>query len=203
MNSSSRIGHFLFALATSIAVGCAASACAAALPDEPAAAAASPPTQHDTVAGSLPPDVVNAYRSRFPGHRIWQCSVTGRGKAKQFQLVVFDPKTRTTVTRAVGSATVTSLIHYHLVLNAAGVVTREDPHPVSANAVPRAARQAFAKWSRRFPRSNDLVWTAHQRKKTERRFSVRVTLNSIEEYGATFKADGTLVTKFTRFHKPR
>lgn len=140
--------------------------------------------------------------ARFPGHRLWQISETGKADATQYDLTIFDPSSSTVHGRQVGSPRIQTLKSYHMILTHTGEVIQEEIHPIPEGSVPKAARDAFERWRRPYDRGRDFImWYAYQEAGAERRYRAHVTLNSIENYGATLKADGTIVDKHTRFQK--
>ena len=158
----------------------------------------------DPVISGLPRAVVRTYQALFPGHRVWRSSETGKGDARQYELIIFQPNSPVVHSQRVGSAIVSSLLNYKLILSSTGKVIREQSHPISEDTVPKAVREAFDKWRRPFPRRFLLFeWRAYQEVGAERLYFVRVVLNAIEAYEATLKADGTFVKKSTHFNKDR
>ncbi len=159
------------------------------------------PEARDPLLGGLPFAVRDAYKAKFPGHRLWQVSESGTAEATQYDLTIFDPGSSTVHGRQVGSAHVRTLQNYHLILTHTVEVVREEIHPIAADSVPKAARDAFERWRRPYDRSTDFTWYAYQDEGAERLYRAHVTLNSIEDYGATLKADGTIIDKHTRFQE--
>jgi hypothetical protein len=149
---------------------------------------------YDTVAGVLPQPVLQSYRALFPAHHIWQVSQRGKEKDAEFELIIFHPKAGSRFGQQVGDAHVTTIFNYKLVLKGTGEVIREQAHPIAADAVPKAAKDAVDKWKRPLQgRTFSVEWEAHQEPGAERLYSVYVELNAIEAYRATLKADGTFV----------
>jgi hypothetical protein len=93
-------------------------------------------------------------------------------------------------------------MHYKLLLKGTGEVIREQAHPIAPDAVPRAVKDAVAKWSRPLRgRTFSVAWLAHQEVGAERLYSVYIELTAIEAYRATLKADGTFVQGAKAFEK--
>lgn len=167
--------------------------------DEGAAESVNIASRIDPLTNHLLPPVRKTYEEIFPDHRIWSVAESGRGETAEYELTIFDPHSRMMQGQSVEGKNIATLRNYRLILDPKGNVVREEIHPVSENAVPKAAREAFEKWHQSFRRSNDFVWMAHQDEGKERLYTARVVLNSIEDYEATLKADGTFVKKHTRF----
>ena len=155
----------------------------------------------DPLISGLPGAVVKTYQTLFPGHRIWQSSRTGKGKATRYELTIFEPTSTWVHGIRKGSAHVRTLLNYKLILSGTGKVIREHSHPISEEAVPKVVRDAFEKWRRPFrKRSLSVEWRAYQEEGAERLYWVQVVLNAVESYGATLKADGTFVKRSTKFN---
>jgi len=155
----------------------------------------------DLVGRRLPTPVLKTYQALFPRHHVWQSSKHGTGKQVKYELIIFDPNSPVVHSQRVGPAYVTTLRNYKLIVSNSGEVIHEQQHPIADDAVPKAARDAFDNWKRQFPERFLLrVWRAHQAEGAERLFSVEVVLNAVEGYGATLKADGTFVKKYTDFN---
>jgi hypothetical protein len=158
----------------------------------------------DLVGRRLPTAVLKTYQALFPRHRVWQSLRYGEGKQAKYELIIFDPNSPVVHTQRVGPASVSTLLNSKLILSITGELIYEEQHVIADDAVPKAARVAFDKWKRQFPqRFLMLEWRAHQAEGAERLYSVRVVLNAVETYGATLKADGTFVKKYTDFEKDR
>ena len=165
-------------------------------------AAPSKVTNPDPVSSALPTAALTKYRALFPEHTIWQVAQTKKGNNTIYELSVFDVNSPVRHSQQVGSAFVTKLVNYKLILTGTGKVLYEAPHPITVNAVPVSAKKAAADWIRpvrkRAAANTSLVeWLAHQEKGGERQFTVRYILSSVESYSATLKADGTIVRKST------
>jgi hypothetical protein len=160
----------------------------------------------DPVIRDLPQAVAKTYRNLFPGARVWQCVQTGKGEKATYELTVFYPDSAAVHSKLVDSAYVRTLPNYTLILNSAGGVIREEGHQISEKVVPEVVRKAFDEWRRPFPKSvlaPFVVWYAYQAEGAPRLYRGQVIINQIEDYSATFKGDGTLVEKTTRFSEDR
>jgi hypothetical protein len=172
-------------------VGCGLTTAAVAADDRPPTAPERP--RPDPVLLSVPGEVRAVCEETFPGHRCLRVAVREEKGAKLFHLTVFDPAGMGTESRLVNGEHVTQLPLYHLELTADGKVLEETAHWIDPKRWPRPVQAGYQKWNPNGVQGQELHSLTEVPRGEARVYRVRIIVNQIKAYSASFKEDGSVL----------
>jgi hypothetical protein len=179
--------------ALTAAVGCGLTTTAAAGADDKPLAAKERP-RPDPVYSNVPAAIRKVFEDTFPNYRCIRMAIRGEKDATVYRATVFNPASGGAHTQHVGGEIVTTPILYHLELDAAGKVLEETPRFVDTGRLPKAVTAAYEKWNPKGVKGQELWWQTEVPRGKDRVYRVRIIVNAIKAYSASFKEDGSVLT---------
>jgi hypothetical protein len=179
--------------ALAAAAGCGLTTTGAARADDRPPAAKERP-RRDPVYMYLPDAVRAVFEDTFPGYRCVRLATRREKGATVYRATIFDPASAGAHTQRVGEETVTQPILYHMELTADGKVIEESPRPVlDPGRLPKAVLAAYEKWNPTGVRGQELWWMTDVPRGGARVYRVRIIVNAIKAYSASFREDGSVL----------
>jgi hypothetical protein len=179
--------------ALAAAVGCGLTTTAAAGADDKPPAAAERP-RRDPVYMHVPEAIRAVFEDTFPNHRCIRLARRQEKGAPVYRATVFDPASAGAETQRVGEESVTQPILYHLELSATGSVIEETPRPVfDLGRLPKAVLAGYEKWNPKGVQGQEFWWLTEVPRGEARVYRVRILVNAIKAYSASFKEDGSVL----------
>jgi hypothetical protein len=150
--------------------------------------------RRDPVYTNLPDAVRKVFEDTFPNHRCIRLATRGRGDAAVYRATVFNPASSGSFHQLVGEESVSTPILYHLDLDARGTVREETLRPVlDLRRLPKAVRAAYEKWNPKGVEGAELHWMTEVPRGKTRVFRVRIIVNAIKAYAASFEEYGSVL----------
>jgi hypothetical protein len=178
--------------ALAAAVGCGLmTTTASGADDRPPAA--NEPTPRDPVYRHMPDAVRAVFETTFPGYRCIRLAIRQEKGAAVYRGTVFDPASGGASTRRVGEESVTEPILYHLEVSADGKVLEETAHWIDLKRWPQPVQASYQKWNPKGGEGREVHWLTEVPKGEARVYRVRIIVNAIKAYSASFKEDGSVL----------
>jgi hypothetical protein len=172
-------------------VGCTLATAAVGADDNPPAATERP--RPDPVLSRVPGEVRAVCEDTFPGYRCLRVAEREEKGAKVFRLTVFDPAGMGSESRLVNGEHVTELPLYHLELTADGKVLEETLHWIDPARWPKPVRASYRKWNPKGVKGQELHSLTELRRGEARVYHVRILVNQVTAYSASFQEDGSVL----------
>jgi hypothetical protein len=172
-------------------VGCGLTTAAVGTDDQPPGAAEQP--RPDPVLNHVPREVRAVCEETFPGHRCLRVAEREEKGAKVFRVTVFDPASMGAETRLVNGEHVTQLPLYHLELTADGKVLEETVHWIDPRRWPKPVQASYQKWNPNGVKGQELHSLTEVPRGEARVYRVRILVNQVKAYSASFKEDGSVL----------
>jgi hypothetical protein len=157
--------------------------------------AAGPPRRHDPVYGHMPIALRKVFEGTFPNHRCIRLGIRGEGDAAVYRGTVFDPANVSSASvRRVGDETVCTPPLFELEVDATGKVLEETPRWFDPAHLPKPVAAAYAKWNATGIAGMTVMWHTEVPRGKDRVYRVRIIVNAVKAYSATFREDGSVVS---------
>jgi hypothetical protein len=179
--------------ALAAAVGCGLTTAAVRADDKPPAATERPRPDPVLNHGNVPKEVRAACEETFPGHRCLRVAEREEKGAKVFRVTVFDPADMGSESRLVNGERITQLPLYHLELTADGKVLEETAHWIDPQRWPKPVQASYQKWNPKGVEGQEVHWLTEVPRGEARVYRVRIIVNAIKAYSASFREDGAVL----------
>jgi hypothetical protein len=161
--------------------------------DEKPPAAKEPP-RREPVYSHLPDAARKVFEDTFPGHFCIRMVTRGRRDAEVYRGTVFDPRSAGSHHQHVDGEHVATPILYQLEVDANGKIVEEALRPILDLArLPKAVVAAYEKWNPKGVKGQEFYWLTEVPREKDRVYRVRIILNAVKAYSATFAEDGTVL----------
>jgi hypothetical protein len=178
--------------ALAAAIGCGMTTASAARADEKPAGAKEP--RREPVYSHLPDAVRKVFEDTFPDHFCIRMVTRGKRDAEVYRGTVFDPRSAGSFHIHVDGEHVATPILYQLELDANGKIVEEALRPILDLArLPKAVVAAYEKWNPKGVKGQEFYWLTEVPREKARIYRVRIIVNAVKAYSATFAEDGTVL----------
>jgi hypothetical protein len=142
----------------------------------------------------LPEAVRKVFEDTFPNHICIRMVTRGKRDAAVYRGTVFDLRSAASHHQLVDGEHVATPILYQLELDANGRVVEETLRPILDLArLPKAVVAAYEKWNPKGVKGQEFYWRTEVPRESARVYRVRIVLNAIKAYSASFAEDGTVL----------
>ncbi|HKA07770.1 MAG TPA: hypothetical protein VKD71_10975 [Gemmataceae bacterium] len=152
------------------------------------------PPRHEPLYSHLPDAVRKVFEDTFPHHFCIRMVTRGKRQAEVYRGTVFDPRSAGGFHQHVDGEHVASPILYQLEVDADGKIVEETLRPVLDLArLPKAVVAAYEKWNPKGVKGQEFHWRTEVPREKARVYRVRIVVNAIKTYSASFAEDGTIL----------
>src|SRR5262249_8406231 len=138
--------------------------------------------------------VRKVFEDTFPHHFCIRMVTRGKQDAEVYRGTVFDPRSAGSSHQHVDSEHVATPILYQLEVDANGKVVEEMLRPIlDLTPLPKAVVAAYEKWNPKGVKGQELYWLTEVPREKARVYRVRIIVNAIKAYSASFAEDGTVL----------
>jgi len=142
----------------------------------------------------LPGAVRKVFEETFPNHFCIRMVTRGKRDAAVYRGTVFDTHSAGSHHQLVDGEHVATPILYQLELDAGGKIVEESLRPIlDLTGVPKAVIAAYEKWNPKGIKGQEFYWLTEVPREQARVYRVRIILNAIKAYSASFVEDGTVL----------
>jgi len=161
--------------------------------DEKPVAAKEPP-RREPLYSHLPEAARKVFEDTFPDHYCIRMVTRGKRDAEVYRGTVFDPRSAGALQIHVDGEHVATPILYQLEVDANGKIVEETLHPILDLArVPNAVVAAYEKWNPKGVKGQEFHWRTEVPREKARIYRVRIIVNAVKAYSASFAEDGTVL----------
>ena len=155
---------------------------------------AKPVPRTEPLYSDLPGAVRKGFEDTFPNHFCIRMVTRGKRDAAVYRGTVFDSRSAASHHQLVDGEHVATPILYQLELEADRKVVEETLRPVLDLArLPKAVVAAYEKWNPNAVKGQEHYWLTEVPREKARVYRVRIILNAIKSYSASFAEDGTVL----------
>ncbi|MFT3883241.1 MAG: hypothetical protein QM703_26760 [Gemmatales bacterium] len=171
--------------------GCGVTAAVAGVDDKPGYDV----SKRDPVYSSVPATVRQVFEETFPQHRCVRMVIHDRGKETAvYRGTVFNPAdVWSTSVRLVNGESVVTPILDEMEVDAQGKVLEEPLRLFNPQRLPRAVVAAYQTWNPKRVKGQEQIWQTEVARGKDRIYRVKINVNAVKSYSATFKEDGTVL----------
>src|SRR5262245_10488070 len=142
----------------------------------------------------VPEAVRKVFEDTFPDHYCIRMVTRGRQDAAVYRGTVFDPRSAASHHQHVDGEHVATPILHQLEVDGDGKVVEESLRPILDLArVPKAVVAAYDKWNPKGVKGQEFYWLTEVPREKARVYRVRIILNAVKAYSATFAEDGSVL----------
>jgi hypothetical protein len=180
--------------ALAVAFSCSLMTAAICADDKPDPATARPRPDVVLNNAGIPKEVRAVCEENFSGYQCLRVAEREEKGTKVFRMTFFAPADTRTQHRTENGEQVTKLPLYDLEMTASGKVLEETYHWIDPKRLPKAVQASYEKWNPKGARGMAVISLTDVPKGEGRRFHVRIIMNQIKAYYASFKEDGSIIS---------
>jgi len=154
----------------------------------------------DMVLAMAPKAVRDACQAVFSGYRALRLVTKNTPQGPTYRVTVFNPAVKGARGGKAGDNYFSEMLLYDIELRPDGTIVEEDRHPVAmdTDAVPLPVMKSFQEWNPRGASGPAPWWFVERQRGKDPFYSANISVSAVQDYAATFKADGTIVSTASR-----